>query len=508
MKKLIASSLVAAVAVMAGCSRAPQGERAVTPGFNPAFSPDGKRIAFQRLDGDVFKIGVTGLSGGAIEWIEEGPGNAAYPEWTPSGGLVYMAGHDTETAYEAWHGKSKNGYGLRLWANGRKRNLTTGRCRDYTPCVSPDGKNIYFVTTRGVESESSAYSKAASTRIAELDLESGNYQLPTTNHQLPTTNCQLRILMDSPNGNNSGFVQPAVSPDGSLLVWGHLENFFDAWRIYGTRIGKFDKRDWCPVSPRDLTAISPRWHPNGTVICFSGFRKGDPGWGVWVEDVKTGKVKRLATGENPCFSPDGKSIAYDRDGTIFVRPFGAADLPDETLAESCEDAEPEKVLWSVENVTKETSFKTNGTQFAFGNDRMFFSRVKVRLDGSQDLRQLLIGDYKEHEYGFQTFARTFTVWFSTRDAGGRYLDVMNRCYKEAREYTFTAIRTPTRLLLSCDGAAPAVSVPRGKVISLENIKRFIVGRGLKPGEAVIKAEVGTGWPANVPKFKKREDLFK
>ena len=504
----VISILLAALAAAMGCKMEPAGEREVVKGCNPAFSPDGKRLAFQRLDGDVFKIGVIGLNGGAIEWIEEGPGNAAYPEWTPSGGLVYMAGHDTETAYEAWHGNSKNGYGLRLWANGKKRNLTTGRCRDYTPCVSPDGKKIYFVTTRGVESESSAYSKAASTRIAELDLESGNYQLPTTNHQLPTTNCQLRILMDSPNGNNSGFVQPAVSPDGSLLVWGHLENFFDAWRIYGTRIGKFDKRDWCPVSPRDLTAISPRWHPNGTVICFSGFRKGDPGWGVWVEDVKTGKVKRLATGENPCFSPDGKSIAYDRDGTIFVRPFGAADLPDETLAESCEDAEPEKVLWSVENVTKETSFKTNGTQFAFGNDRMFFSRVKVRLDGSQDLRQLLIGDYKEHEYGFQTFARTFTVWFSTRDAGGRYIDVMNRCYKEAREYTFTAIRTPTRLLLSCDGAAPAVSVPRGKVISLENIKRFIVGRGLKPGEAVIKAEVGTGWPANVPKFKKREDLFK
>ena len=517
MKMPIASSLFAAVALMAGCGRAPQGERAVTQGCNPAFSPDGKRIAFQRLEGNVFKIGATGVDGGAIEWIEAGPGNAAYPEWTPSGGLIYMAGHDTETAYEAWRGNSKNGYGLRLWENGKKCNLTSGRCRDYTPCVSRDGKKVYFVTTRGIESESSAYSKAASTRIAELDLENEkwkmengecNSQLPTPDCQLPTADCQLRILMDAPNGNNSGFVQPAISPDGTVLVWGHLENFFDTWRIYGTRIGKFDKREWCPVSPRDLTAIAPRWHPNGTIICFSGFRKGDPGWGVWVEDVKTGKVKRLATGENPCFSPDGQSIAYDRGGTIFVRPFGAADLPDETLADSCEDAGPEKVLWSVENVTKETSFKTNGTQFAFGNDSFFFSRVKVRLDGSQDLRQLLIGDYQEHEYGFQTFARTGTVWFSTRDAGGRYIDVKNQCYKGAREYTFTAIRMPTKLLLSCDGAAPAVSVPRGKVISLENIRRFIVGRGLKPGEAVVKAEVGTGWPTDVPKFKKREDLFK
>ena len=55
---------------------------------------------------------------------------------------------------------------------------------------------------------------------------------------------------------------------------------------------------------------------------------------------------------------------------------------------------------------------------------------------------------------------------------------------------------------------PKVSATRGKVISLGKIRRFIVGRGLKAGEAVLKAEVGTGWPDDVPKFRKREDLFK
>ena len=492
------------VAVSAGCANAPLSEHAVAQGFNPAFSPDGKKIAFQRLEGDVFKLGVIGANGGAVTWIEEGPGNAAYPEWTPTGGLIYMAGHDRETAYEAWSGKSKNGYGLRLSENGQKRTLTTGRCRDYTPSVSPDGKKVYFVTTRGVTSESTVYSKAASTRIAELELPTsasgalGDRALPMG---------EPRIIMDSPNGNNSGFVQPAISPDGTMLVWGHLENFFDKWRIFGTRIGKFDRLEWCPVTPRSLAAISPRWHPDGKLICFSGFRKGDPGWGVWVEEIATGKVKRLATGENPCFSPDGKSIAYDRAGTIYVRPFGPADLPDEVMPEVYDDAEPEKVLWTAENVTKETSFTTNGTQFAFGNDRTIFTRVKVKLDGSKDLRQLLIGDYKEHEYAFQTFA-SYAVWFSTRDTSGRYLDVKLDCYNGAREYTFTAIRTSGKLLLSVDGALPIVSVPRAKVISLDNIRRFVVGRGLKPGESVIKAEVGTGWPTNVPKFKKREDLFK
>ena len=157
MKSLMATSLVAAVALMAGCAPSPIGERTVTKGANPAFSPDGSKLAFQRLDGDVFKIGVAGVKGGVVEWIEEGPGNAAYPEWTPAGGLIYMAGHDHETAYEGWHGKSKNGYGLRLYENGQKRALTSGRCRDYTPSVSADGQKVYFVTTRGGCGRTCAY---------------------------------------------------------------------------------------------------------------------------------------------------------------------------------------------------------------------------------------------------------------------------------------------------------------------------------------------------------------
>ncbi|MBR1609524.1 MAG: PD40 domain-containing protein, partial [Kiritimatiellae bacterium] len=155
------------------------GEAALLRGTNPVFSPDGMRIAFQRLEGDVFAIGIAPLPDcgdaeavdeSSIMWIERGPGNAAYPAWTPDGALVYMAGHDTETAYEAWKSGSQSGYGLRLWRDGEKRDLTRGRCRDYTPCVSPDGKTVYFVTTCGVESESAAFSQAAATRLAKIEL--------------------------------------------------------------------------------------------------------------------------------------------------------------------------------------------------------------------------------------------------------------------------------------------------------------------------------------------------
>lgn len=486
-----ALSVFLGLTALAGNIVMPTGERMVTQGVNPAFSPDGRRIAFQRLDGEVFKIGVVGLDGNNVEWVEDGPGNAAYPEWAPNGGLVYMAGNNAETAYEAWRGNSKNGYGLRLWENGKKRSLTAGRCRDFTPSVSADGRKVYFVTTRGITSESEVYSNAATTRIAELDLDAGG---------------EPRVLMESPGGNNTGFVQPAISPDGKILVWGHLENFFDAWRIYGTRIGRFGKQEWCPISPRALNAISPRWHPNGRIICFTGFRKGDQGWGVWVEEIETGKVKRVATGENPCFSADGQLLAYDREGVVYVRPFGTADMPDEILAESRDDDEPEKILWSKEDIAEKTRVEAVDPKFAFGKDKTFFVRLKVRLDGSDGLRQLLVGDYSEHSLGFQLHVNR-DIWFSTRAVTERFVGVCDKTYRAAGEYTIVGIRTAKRLLISVNGSSPRINVPRD-TISLDHPLRFVVGSGLKSGESVIKVEVGSGWPTEIPKDRRREDLFR
>ena len=50
-----------------GCCSEPQGERFVTEGINPAFSPDGRRIAFQRLVEGEFHLGVVAATGGEVE---------------------------------------------------------------------------------------------------------------------------------------------------------------------------------------------------------------------------------------------------------------------------------------------------------------------------------------------------------------------------------------------------------------------------------------------------------
>ena len=503
-------------------------ERTVTKGANPVFSPDGSRIAFQRLEGDIFKVGVAPLpergriariDESSIQWIEDGPGNAAYPAWTPDGGLVYTAGNDAETAHEAWMSGSQSGYGLRLWKDGERRDLTRGRCRDYTPCLSPDGKSIYFVTTRGVESESASFSKAAATRIAVIDLAQSS-QRPQRDISHEDTETQgkhpvepPRICLDSPNGNNSGYVQPAISPDGSLIVWGQLDSFFDTWRICGMHIDSDEPPTPpvrpIPITPSSLTALSPRWHPDGRLLCFTGFRAGDPGWGVWVEDVRTGKVRRLATGENPSFSPDGTSIAYDRDGTIFVRPFGPDDEPDELLPDIRDDAEPETILWSAHDIASETSADISGdARFAFGDDKTLFLRAKVRFGEAGGVRQVLTGCYTEHPRAIQLYLANGEIHFASRDHAGKYFAARAPLAPEpdGDAHILVAVRTPSRLVLSVDGAPPQEAFTGG-ALPLDTPQRLVVGTGLADGDAIDSLEIGTGWPKELPKGKTRKDLF-
>ena len=502
-------------------------ERAVTSGANPVFSPDGSRIAFQRLEENTFKVGIVPVAGGDVEWVEDGPGNAVQPAWTPDGGLVYTAGNDAGTAYEAWKSGSQSGYGLRLWKDDVKRDLTWGRCRDYTPCISPDGRQVWFVTTRGVESESTSFSQAAATRIAVIDIDRGEglfnaetqrrrdtQEAESLKNTKSTKDTEgITILLDAPNGNNSGYVQPVVSPDGSLLVWGQLDSFFDTWRIYGMRLsagGPPAPPDRpIQITPSSLTALSPRWHPDGRLLCFTGFSAGDPGWGVWVEDVRTGKVRRLATGENPGFSPDGTSIAYDRDGTIFIQPFGPDDEPDTLLPDIRDDAEPEKSLWSARDITSETAIDIAGdARFAFGDDKTLFLRAKVRFGDATGVRQVLTGCYAEHPRAIQLYLTNGEIHFVSRDHAGKYFAAKTPLAPRPADdvHTLVAVRTPSRLVLSVDGASPQ-EVFTGGALPLDTPQRLVVGTGLVEGDSIDSLEIGVGWPNELPKALTREELF-
>lgn len=279
-------------------------EEYVIAGESPAVSPRDGRIAFQRYEEGVLKLGVCEADGSGLQWVEPGPGMAAYPTWSPSGALVYTYGLETGTAYEVFTNRMPaEGYGLKVWENGRTRILTSGYERDYLPTVSPDGQWVYFTTTRGVKSPSEGYSLAMASNIARIPLDGSG---------------EPEILLRAPAAYNAGVAQPVLSPDGKTLLWAHMADFLkEGWTVCSAPVDGLGRERWKRVVPMELTALSPRWHPSGRAFGFTGYREGDDGWGVWVSRLDDGRARRLADGENPAFSSDGRFVYYDRNRKIY-----------------------------------------------------------------------------------------------------------------------------------------------------------------------------------------------
>jgi Tol biopolymer transport system component len=97
-----------------------------------------------------------------------------------------------------------------------------------------------------------------------------------------------------------------------------MRGFRGNWRLVVAPVSDLAKGR--ALTPPDASCHSPRWSPDGRRVCYTGYRVGDPGWCVYVQDVATGAATRVCEGRNPCFSPDGKTLLYDRDGSLFTRP--------------------------------------------------------------------------------------------------------------------------------------------------------------------------------------------
>jgi len=344
-----------------------------------------------------------------------------------------------------------------------------------------------------VRQTSSVYSTASTSMLGYVDIAGG----------------EPVMAVGSPSGNNSGVCQPAVSPDGKTLVWGHMSDFGTGWRIFGAPITNTTREAWCPVTPYGLVATAPRWHPNGRYLCFMGFLKGDPGWGVWVEDVYRGTVKRICSGQNPAFSPDGTYLVYDRDRTIYRRAFGEADVPDRVMEEPVADMTlPEKVvLRETGPFTTAKRIDLTGRQdMAFGHDTTFFVRARVKWDGKPGFRQFVVGEYEEHELGFELFQKQ-DLWFATRGSNKEFKGASTALDTTPGEHVFTGIRTSDRFYVVVDRAMPGLTGGADR-LSIDRPRTLVIAPNLHPGDAVLEVEIGTGWPTNVSKDHTREDLFK
>ena len=105
-------------------------------GGSPSWSPDGSRIAFDNRPGGRSRINVVGADGGVTETFDAGDFEDITPKWSADGKSIYFASNRSGR-YEIW-----------------KKDLHTSEVVQITrrggllPQESPDGSYIYFIRPR------------------------------------------------------------------------------------------------------------------------------------------------------------------------------------------------------------------------------------------------------------------------------------------------------------------------------------------------------------------------
>ena len=329
----------------------------------PAWSPDGSRIAFVSAQDHGGRLGVAlnvsvletylnaklgdiflapALGGTSVKLVED----AYYPAWSPDGKrIAFMANRDGQ--YDLWTVPAGGGTASRLTREGEF---------NFQPAWSPDGRWIAYGSGT-VSSLSFNLRAVAAAGGAPIQLTksfgyvtrpawsadggtiffSGErngilnaWRIPFAGDRRPSEPSRI-TLGQGQDANVS------VSHDGRKLAFASVRNEFNIWELT-VETGRLR-----PVTSGAGNADFPQLSPDGKTLLVQSNRSGQNA--VWTVDLSGKFLSQLTAGQGaePAarLSPDGRRIAYCQERRVRIQPVGSMSAEDTGIEASFVDWSPD-----------------------------------------------------------------------------------------------------------------------------------------------------------------------
>lgn len=299
---------------------------------NPVFSPDGKQIAFSRLNGGDYDVYTISADGGAARRITLMPESDFMVAWTPDGkSVVFETTRDEEGVSRLYKMSAENP------TLAEALPLPQG----FDGSFSPDGKQIAYNPRTFLFGEWRYYRGGMTAPVWITDLPTGaTEKLPNQNYNdknpmwigdkiylvsdrsgVPNLFCydrQAKQTKQLTKFEGQGIRHASATGDAISFVQDGKIHLFDLAANQDRIVNVSIAPDASELLPRNVNAMRFLEHilpsANGEKIVFGA--RGD----VLLFDRKIGEYKNLtntsgAAERYPTVSPDGKSVAYFSDET-------------------------------------------------------------------------------------------------------------------------------------------------------------------------------------------------
>ncbi len=369
---------------------------------DPAFSPDGSRVAYvsyspgEKRGEEEFSLWVADLAGNGAVQIIEMSGLLRGPTWSPDGLMIAFThdpsadrANDRKLCIIPASGRAVAPNELLVieppFETGPVLSGWTPQNRIWAMLSNPFFEAVYTVpSTGGLATQVSPAGLTVThprwspdgRRIFYRGL--GIFSIPSDGGPVETVLANSRELYESTAGGGNN-----ISPDGKKLVFSgasnipkrgdqpsHTEVNIYTIPVDGGKAKQITAFPWDPKHPWWGQARFPCWSPDGKAIAFIRDHlneKGKQGLDIFTVPASGGEVRQISSESNRVnwagidWSPDGKTIAYySTENAVCILPV---------------DGGPAKTLTDVVNINgqMELSWSPDGMRIAYSNKGKIYS---------------------------------------------------------------------------------------------------------------------------------------